>query len=163
MSYHLAISYSHKFYCFSPCIVFLDSMGGTHHEGAAVFREYLSKAWALKFSDVKANIFNEFCMPAFHLNVPKQQNLNDCGLFMLENVEQFYKNGAMMDRKEKNWQSLYSQVDMVQNRSQICTVITGLIQKGKYVDTLPGLPFPKPSSIQAFVSSIFMLWFKNNF
>jgi len=53
-------------------------------------RDYLTCEYKAKYPNALAHIFNKDNMPALLYEVPQQQNLTDCGLYLLQYVEQFF-------------------------------------------------------------------------
>ncbi|RWS14335.1 sentrin-specific protease 7-like protein [Dinothrombium tinctorium] len=73
-----------------PCIVFMDSLGNVKSSRLSdPIRHFLTMEWRMKKGSEK--IFNRNLMPDFFPEVPYQNNSSDCGLFVLEYVEQFLK------------------------------------------------------------------------
>ncbi|XP_053201205.1 sentrin-specific protease 6-like isoform X2 [Panonychus citri] len=75
-----------------PCILFMDSLQSAHSKCglAAPIRHFLTKEWESK-KTTKKN-FSKSVMPDIYLKVPKQINSFDCGLYVLQYIENFLRN-----------------------------------------------------------------------
>jgi len=62
----------------------------SRHRAIAILRDYLTCEYKAKYPNALAHIFNKDNMPALLYEVPQQQNLTDCGLYLLQYVEQFF-------------------------------------------------------------------------
>jgi len=76
-----------------PMILHLDSMspaGGHNSETVTrAIRKYLEKEWQARSNSGDEVKFTSKVMPAYRVNVPRQQNGCDCGVFILAFVERF--------------------------------------------------------------------------
>lgn len=75
-----------------PCILIFDSLR-THSSWSHVFRllrEYLAIEYQHKMHDKL--VFSKETIRAGYPNVPQQTNFSDCGIFVLQYVESFFKN-----------------------------------------------------------------------
>lgn len=72
-----------------PCILIFDSLGGEQESSVNILREYLTCEYAAKMQNHR--VFDTSNTPGHSVRVPIQPNLNDCGLFVLQNIEQFFK------------------------------------------------------------------------
>lgn len=76
-----------------PMILHLDSMspaGGHNSETVTrAIRKYLNKEWQARSNSDDEVKFTSKVMPAYRVNVPRQQNGCDCGVFILAFVERF--------------------------------------------------------------------------
>lgn len=76
--------------CKMPCILHMDSLKGSHRGLRKLFQGYLSEEWKERRNDLVVDISSRFWdVPFFSLEVPQQQNLFDCGLFLLHYAELF--------------------------------------------------------------------------
>lgn len=66
-----------------------DSLGGGKESAINTIREYLTCEYEAKMK--KRRVFDAINMPGQTVKSPAQPNLNDCGLFVLQNIEQFFK------------------------------------------------------------------------
>ena len=78
----------------SPCILHLDSLEGGHATASITrtLRGYLGVEWRQKAKGEPGGAPRHFTcesMPAKRLRCPKQLNLCDCGLFVIENARRF--------------------------------------------------------------------------
>lgn len=75
---------------YSPCILIFDSLGGTKYPSViTTLRDYLSCEYVVKFGVKKT--FSKDTIKAAYPKVPKQSNCTDCGLYLLQYVESFFK------------------------------------------------------------------------
>jgi sentrin-specific protease 7 len=84
------------FIFFRPYILIFDSIKGhfeSHLKVATALREYVSSVFLEKFGEVKN--FDETTMPSESPNVPRQPNKTDCGLFLIQYMESFFKVRAL--------------------------------------------------------------------
>ena len=74
-------------------ILHLDSLtqGGGHNSElvSRIIRRYLNKEWRARGKGEEEERFSTKVMPAYRVNVPRQQNGCDCGVFILAFVEKF--------------------------------------------------------------------------
>ncbi|KRF98934.1 uncharacterized protein Dwil_GK12576 [Drosophila willistoni] len=74
-----------------PLILIFDSLAGASRSRVvATLRDYLTCEYRVKKPDAQAHIFNKDNMPGHCVKVPQQQNFTDCGLYLLQYVEQFF-------------------------------------------------------------------------
>ncbi|XP_055316050.1 sentrin-specific protease 6-like isoform X2 [Sitodiplosis mosellana] len=74
------------------CILIFDSMSsGVDRKVISVLREYLACEYKVKVTNGDDKTFDATAMPGHHVRVPRQTNCSDCGLFMLQYIEQFFK------------------------------------------------------------------------
>ncbi|KAK7331759.1 hypothetical protein VNO80_28498 [Phaseolus coccineus] len=73
-----------------PCILHMDSLKGSHKGLKNVFQSYLCEEWKERHSNVVDDVSSKFLQMRFiSLELPQQENLYDCGLFLLHYVERF--------------------------------------------------------------------------
>ncbi|KAL8126470.1 hypothetical protein AgCh_013671 [Apium graveolens] len=73
-----------------PCILHMDSIRGSHSGLKGLIQSYLWEEWKERQADTSEDISSKFSnMRFFSLELPQQQNLYDCGLFLLHYVELF--------------------------------------------------------------------------
>ena len=86
-----------------PMILHLDSMspaGGHNSETVTrAIRKYLNKEWQARSNSGDGVKFTAKVMPAYRVNVPRQQNGCDCGVFILAFVERFCRTVRKCSRK----------------------------------------------------------------
>ena len=78
-----------------PVMLLLDSLeDGMKDEVVANLREYLACEWREKMvvgQGQEVRLFQQSSMPHFCPDIPQQPNLTDCGLYLLEYVEAFFR------------------------------------------------------------------------
>ena len=78
-----------------PVILLLDSLeDGMKDEVVANLREYLACEWRERMvvgQGQGVRLFQQSSMPHFCPDIPQQPNLTDCGLYLLEYVEAFFR------------------------------------------------------------------------
>jgi len=78
-----------------PVILLLDSLeDGMKDEVVANLREYLACEWRERMvvgQGQGVRLFQQSAMPHFCPDIPQQPNLTDCGLYLLEYVEAFFR------------------------------------------------------------------------
>ncbi|TKY71508.1 ubiquitin-specific protease 2B [Spatholobus suberectus] len=73
-----------------PCILHMDSLKGSHKGLKNVFQSYLCEEWKERHKNVVDDVSSKFSHLRFiSLELPQQENLYDCGLFLLHYVERF--------------------------------------------------------------------------
>ncbi|KAH9557399.1 hypothetical protein CY35_07G083200 [Sphagnum magellanicum] len=78
-----------------PCILHLDSMKGSHLDAGEIIRNYLLEEWFERSHQTNLSmeqteeLFSQ--LQCIYAQVPQQDNLWDCGLFLLHYVELFLK------------------------------------------------------------------------
>lgn len=83
-----------------PCIIFMDSLGNASYKRqlSQPIRDFLSHEWKHRMgSDLSFKLKNQ--IKDFFPRVPNQTNSSDCGLFVLEYIEQFLKNPDILVKK----------------------------------------------------------------
>lgn len=80
-----------KLFLFRPCILIFDSLAGTPRSRVvATLRDYLTCEYRSKVGENNGRVFNKDNMPNYTVKVPQQNNFTDCGLYLLQYVEQFF-------------------------------------------------------------------------
>ncbi|XP_019196945.1 PREDICTED: probable ubiquitin-like-specific protease 2A isoform X2 [Ipomoea nil] len=73
-----------------PCILHMDSLRGSHKGLKNLFQSYLWEEWKERHGELAEDMRRKFFNLQFvHLKLPQQENLFDCGLFLLHYVELF--------------------------------------------------------------------------
>ncbi|XP_028787339.1 probable ubiquitin-like-specific protease 2A isoform X2 [Neltuma alba] len=73
-----------------PCILHMDSLRGSHKGLKNVIQSYLCEEWKERHRDVVDDVSSKFLHLRFvSLDLPQQENLYDCGLFLLHYMERF--------------------------------------------------------------------------
>merc|ERR1719357_1474582 len=78
-----------------PCILVFDSLGGKKDRQARLcqtLRDFLTMEWKEKHPDKPPRTFTPANMPGSAPKVQQQPNLTDCGLYLCQNTETFFKN-----------------------------------------------------------------------
>lgn len=70
-----------------PCILMMDSLGYDRSSVVNILKEYLEEEWK-----VRRGTQCSFETKAFSPRVPQQNNLSDCGIYLLQYVESFFEN-----------------------------------------------------------------------
>ena len=81
-------------FSFRPCILVFDSLSGASRARVvATLRDYLSCEYKAKYPDTTPpRLYTKDNMYGSMVKVPQQLNFTDCGLFLLQYVEHFFKN-----------------------------------------------------------------------
>ncbi|KAL3634050.1 hypothetical protein CASFOL_021104 [Castilleja foliolosa] len=73
-----------------PCIMHMDSLKGNHEGLKDLIQSYLWEEWKERLKETSEDLYSNFRNLKFiPLELPQQQNLYDCGLFLLHYVELF--------------------------------------------------------------------------
>lgn len=73
------------------CILIFDSLGGSHPNVLKSLRNYLYYRYPAEHNGNKVSDFNAKVIPGSYVDVPIQPNYYDCGIFLLQFFESFYK------------------------------------------------------------------------
>jgi len=134
-----------------PLMLVLDSLEDGQKESVCDdLRSYLTSEWTEKMKTTRE--FTTSTMPGFCPRIPQQNNLTDCGLFLLEYVESFFKkplsNYTTPIESLADWFS----VEKVDNkRENIAKLIRDLSTKQHLENILkfPDIGFPEELSSTA--------------
>ena len=75
---------------FRPCVLVFDSLRiGSRSKVVATLREYLECEYREKIGNDR--VFSKETFPGCSPKVPQQPNFSDCGIFVLQYVESFFK------------------------------------------------------------------------
>lgn len=93
-------------------------------------RTYLEYEYKAKHPDKSATHFKKDLWHEIIVDAPKQNNLTDCGLYVLQYVEQFFKDDTKEDKypmkKLHNW----FPVSVIENkRGEIANLLKSLIEE----------------------------------
>lgn len=102
MSHFIALLFVRVFFCifliiftlnfYRPCILLFDSLvGANRNRVVATLRDYLTCEYRVKIRESTNHTFNKTNIPGNSVKVPQQTNFTDCGLYVLQYVEQFFK------------------------------------------------------------------------
>jgi sentrin-specific protease 7 len=75
-----------------PCILIFDSLaGGSKARTCQTLRDYLTCEWKERMVGQEPRVFNKTNMPGCSPKVQQQPNFSDCGIYLLQYVESFFK------------------------------------------------------------------------
>ena len=130
---------------FSPCILIFDSLlGASRNRVVATLRDYLTCEYKAKYPDAPPRQYTKLNSFASQVKVPQQNNFTDCGLFLLQYVEQFFKDPIKDFRIPikalVNW---FHQDTVTRKREEIAKLIGELIKRSTPDGIeLPEIEFP---------------------
>lgn len=64
--------------------------GASRSRVVATLRDYLTCEYKAKVYDKSTKVFNKSVIPGHNVKVPQQNNFTDCGLYLLQYVENFF-------------------------------------------------------------------------
>lgn len=127
-----------------PCILIFDSLAGASRSRVvATLRDYLTCEYQAKVSSSK--IFNKDNIKASCLKIPQQNNFTDCGLYLLQYVEQFFKDPildySLPIKQLANW---FDEIVVTRKREEISILLKKLMHKYNPDShlALPDITFP---------------------
>ncbi|XP_047354219.1 uncharacterized protein LOC124950862 isoform X3 [Vespa velutina] len=127
-----------------PCILIFDSLAGASRcRVVATLRDYLSCEHVAKMGIEKT--FSKDTIKGASPKVPQQSNFTDCGLYVLQYVESFFKDPikdyTLPIKTLKNW---FEEIIVTRKREEISKLLTKLMNatKGDKNITLPIVIFP---------------------
>ncbi|CAH0556439.1 unnamed protein product [Brassicogethes aeneus] len=126
-----------------PCIFIFDSLAGNcRSRVVATLRDYLTCEYKAKMD--KDRIFNKDVIKGSCIKVPQQNNFTDCGLYVLQYVEQFFKDPIVdynLPMKQlKNW---FDEIVVTRKREEISELIKNLMMEYDIdLGLLPNIKFP---------------------
>ncbi|XP_016986784.1 ubiquitin-like-specific protease 1D [Drosophila rhopaloa] len=130
-----------------PLILVFDSLTGTSRSRIlAILRDYLTCEYQARKPNAQAHVFNSDNMPGHRVEVPQQENLTDCGLYLLQYVEQFFtqpiRDYRLPIKTLANWFDLLT---VTKKREDIAKLIQRLMDEGNQQQQrqiLPVIKFP---------------------
>uniref|UniRef100_A0A1A9V6V2 Ubiquitin-like protease family profile domain-containing protein n=1 Tax=Glossina austeni TaxID=7395 RepID=A0A1A9V6V2_GLOAU len=130
-----------------PLILIFDSFAVISHKRVmATLRDYLSCEYKVKLPGIPSRTFNKYNMPGHHVRVPQQNNSTDCGLYLLQYVEEFFKNPIRDYRIPindlANW---FDTITVRRKREDIANLLQELMNEHNGCNNkilLPNIPFP---------------------
>ncbi|EDX01495.1 ubiquitin-like-specific protease 2 [Drosophila yakuba] len=130
-----------------PVILIFDSYPVYSRQRAIdILRDYLTCEYQAKNPNAQAHIFTKDNMPAHRVEVPQQENLTDCGLYLLQYVEQFFttpiRDYRLPIRELRNW---FDPLTVTKKREDIAKLIQHLMDEGNQQQPskmLPVIKFP---------------------
>jgi sentrin-specific protease 7 len=110
----------------------------------ATLRDYLSCEFKVKYPNAPLRQYNKENMFGCLVKVPQQQNFTDCGLFLLQYVEQFFSDPIKDYRNPiKSLISWFHQDIVTRKREDISQLIKKLMRRDGFDDVeLPEIDFP---------------------
>nr|XP_031839540.1 uncharacterized protein LOC116430050 isoform X2 [Nomia melanderi] len=127
-----------------PCILIFDSLAGASRARVvATLRDYLSCEYVAKMGSEK--VFSKDTIKGASLKVPQQSNFTDCGLYVLQYVESFFKNPikdyTLPIKTLKNW---FQEITVTRKREELSKLLIALMNatKGDKNITIPVVNFP---------------------
>lgn len=86
-----------------PCILLFDSLAGANRNRVvATLRDYLTCEYRVKVREASNHSFTKFNLPGNSVKVPQQTNFTDCGLYVLQYVEHFFKVSLLRGNNSKS-------------------------------------------------------------
>ncbi|XP_017028788.1 sentrin-specific protease 6 isoform X3 [Drosophila kikkawai] len=129
-----------------PLILIFDSLAGASRSRVvATLRDYLTCEYRVKKPDAQAHVFNKDNMPGHCVKVPQQNNFTDCGLYLLQYVEQFFsepiRDYRLPIKQLTNW---FDFLTVTKKREDIANLIQQLMDEGNQQQrhVLPVIEFP---------------------
>ncbi|XP_043605079.1 sentrin-specific protease 7-like isoform X2 [Bombus pyrosoma] len=127
-----------------PCILIFDSLAGASRARVvATLRDYLSCEYVAKMGNEK--VFSKDTIKGASLKVPQQSNFTDCGLYVLQYVESFFKNPikdyTLPIKTLKHW---FEEIVVTRKREELSKLLINLMIAGKGDKniTIPTVNFP---------------------
>ncbi|EDX16147.1 GD14142 [Drosophila simulans] len=133
-----------------PLILIFDSLeSNSRYRHISILHDYLNFEYKAKYPKERARIFNWDNMPGHIVEVPQQENLTDCGLYLLQYAEQFFTkpivNYKLPIRELIDWFDLLT---VTKKREDIANLIQKLMNEGNQQGiTLPVIKFPTLNGI----------------
>lgn len=135
-----------------PIILVFDSLAGTSRSRVvATLRDYLTCEYKAKMSHLPAYVFNKYNMPGHCVSVPQQDNFTDCGLYLLQYVEQFFKDPIRDYRMPiKQLVTWFETITVTRKREDITKLLRTLINEKNDTQkeiSLPTIPLPTQNGV----------------
>lgn len=114
-----------------PSILIFDSLlGAPRSRVVATLRDYLTCEYKAKYPNAPARVYNKTNTLGNQVKVPQQNNFTDCGVFLLQYVEQFFKDPIKDFRipikSQVNW---FHQDIVTRKREEIAKLLQELIKR----------------------------------
>ncbi|CAD7003398.1 unnamed protein product [Ceratitis capitata] len=130
-----------------PLILIFDSLAGASRSRVvATLRDYLTCEYRAKMPDVTPHVFNKDNMPGHCVKVPQQNNFTDCGLYLLQYVEHFFKDPIrdyrLPIKQLSNW---FDTITVTRKREDISQLLQQLMNDRNgpnHQVILPEIPLP---------------------
>ncbi|KYN15110.1 Sentrin-specific protease 7 [Trachymyrmex cornetzi] len=127
-----------------PCILIFDSLGGANYSSVfTTLRDYLSCEYVVKFGVEKT--FSKDTIKGAYPKVPRQSNYTDCGLYLLQYVESFFKDPIKdYTLPIKILETWFEEMVILRKREELSNLIIKLMNntKGNKPINLPTITFP---------------------
>nr|XP_032510951.1 uncharacterized protein LOC116765553 isoform X5 [Danaus plexippus plexippus] len=127
-----------------PCILIFDSLAGASRSRVvATLRDYLTCEYQAKISPHK--VFNKDNIKGSCPKIPQQNNFTDCGLYLLQYVEHFFKDPivdySLPIKQLANW---FDEIVVTRKREEISILLKNLMHKYNPDShlALPDITFP---------------------
>ncbi|XP_065361584.1 uncharacterized protein velo isoform X3 [Calliphora vicina] len=130
-----------------PLILIFDSLAGASRSRVvATLRDYLTCEYKIKMTGAPLHTFNKDNMPGHCVKVPQQNNFTDCGLYLLQYVEQFFKDPIRDYRVPiKQLAQWFDTLTVTRKREDISNLLQKLMNERNGPNNkiiLPEIPFP---------------------
>ncbi|KAL4706533.1 hypothetical protein ACJJTC_015731 [Scirpophaga incertulas] len=127
-----------------PCILIFDSLAGASRSRVvATLRDYLTCEYQAKICPSK--VFNKDNIKGSCPKIPQQNNFTDCGLYLLQYVEQFFKvpilDYSLPIKQLTNW---FDEIVVTRKREEISNLLKSLMNRYNPDShlALPDITFP---------------------
>lgn len=110
----------------------------------ATLRDYLTCEYKAKYPNSPPRTYTKPNMLGCLVKVPQQQNFTDCGLFLLQYVEQFFKDPLKDFRIPIKTLSKWFHQDLVtRKREDVANLIKTLMKRDGFAEVdIPNIEFP---------------------
>ncbi|XP_023294312.2 uncharacterized protein LOC111677422 isoform X1 [Lucilia cuprina] len=130
-----------------PLILIFDSLAGASRSRVvATLRDYLTCEYKIKMTGAPLHTFNKDNMPGHCVKVPQQNNFTDCGLYLLQYVEHFFKDPIRDYRVPiKQLAQWFDTLTVTRKREDISNLLQKLMNERNGPNNkiiLPEIPFP---------------------
>jgi len=115
-----------------PCILVFDSLpDGNKEDTCEILRNYLSMEWKNKREVQGPSIqFTEVNMPQYNPQVRGQKNSKDCGIFLLQYVEAFFRSPfKIWTNSEADHMDWFSKDESMRKRANIAKLIRDMARQ----------------------------------
>ncbi|CAG9769103.1 unnamed protein product [Ceutorhynchus assimilis] len=126
-----------------PCILIFDSLAGpSRNRVIATLRDYLTCEYKTKMETER--VYNKDVIKGSCCKVPQQTNFTDCGLYVLQYVEQFFKDPITdYNTPIKGIKDWFEEIVVTKKREDICNLIKDLmVENGTDTKILPEIALP---------------------
>ncbi|CAG5040142.1 unnamed protein product [Parnassius apollo] len=127
-----------------PCILIFDSLAGASRSRVvATLRDYLTCEYQAKMC--KSKVYNKDNMKGSCPKIPQQNNFTDCGLYLLQYVEQFFKDPildySLPIKQLAHW---FDEIIVTRKREDISILLKSLMDRYNPEShlSLPDITFP---------------------